>query len=497
MLKDTAENSTVQKQEYVNYYNILHSMENKISVQISQIIPNFNKRSKRGIINGLGSIIKSITGNLDNEDAKRYDQAINSISDNQSKLKFAVDRQIIILQKSIDKFSNTSKILKQNQDLLSSRLMEVQNDIKSIKNSFLLVQTVCNQIQTAYQIIYDILEKIEVAISFAKLNTFHNAIVEPTDLLDEIKNISIHLDNGKLPFRPEIDNILYYEKILNIKSYSTLESIVFVIEVPIVENQNYNYYHLYPLPTPDQEHFKVIIPENNYLLLNEHNFMYFEEKCKEINTGDFLCQGKEISVIRASPPCEIQMLMYFKDKPKCQPIAVTIEETKIQKLEENKWMLIAPTEITAVRDCGIKRDHIPVKGTFVLEIYPRCEVQVNGLTLKTPEIYKSEFVNLELPKLYFNVTPSKIIDHINLKTVNLHELSNIQSALREQHELIQKINDYPIYIRKTSVWTILLYGLLAIMLLIGLCKYVSAKMKKPGKPESSEDPGKNLAEIVI
>ena len=55
--------------EYFNSYNIIEGLESKILEQINQLNPK-STRQKRGIINGLGSIIKCLTGNLDNEDAK-------------------------------------------------------------------------------------------------------------------------------------------------------------------------------------------------------------------------------------------------------------------------------------------------------------------------------------------------------------------------------------------------------------------------------------------
>lgn len=48
---------------------------NKIRNQLSTLEPN-NFRSKRGLVDGLGSLVKSITGNLDHTDAEKYNNAI-------------------------------------------------------------------------------------------------------------------------------------------------------------------------------------------------------------------------------------------------------------------------------------------------------------------------------------------------------------------------------------------------------------------------------------
>ena len=72
----------------------------------------------------------------------------------------------------------------------------------------------------------------------------------------------------KFPCQAIPENILIFENILDIKSYSKDNEIVFIIEVPLVERDNYNIFHLFPLPTPAENHFKMIIPNFPYLIIN-------------------------------------------------------------------------------------------------------------------------------------------------------------------------------------------------------------------------------------
>lgn len=43
-------------------------------------------RARRGLVDGLGSVIKSVTGNLDYTDAMHYNQALKPLQDNQNDL---------------------------------------------------------------------------------------------------------------------------------------------------------------------------------------------------------------------------------------------------------------------------------------------------------------------------------------------------------------------------------------------------------------------------
>lgn len=183
------------------------------------------------------------------------------------------------------------------------------------------------------QITYDLLENIEVAITFSKLNTFHNSIIEPKDLLSEILQINNLLDQNKFPFKPAIENLLLFEKVIEIKSFSKDNQITFLIEIPIVEIESYTYYHLYPLPTPHLGSFKTIIPRSKFLVTNEHTYAFFETKCQEIIPEEFLCHEVHTSKIGADAPCEIQLLQYTINPTNCEQIATDISDIKIQKIE--------------------------------------------------------------------------------------------------------------------------------------------------------------------
>lgn len=368
--------------EYYNSFNLIKVLENKILTQFTQLNPEYKvKRNKRGLINGLGSIIKIITGNLDNEDAEKYDKAIMSLSENGSKMKNIVDKQLTLLQKSINNFQNFTKSLDHNQLILTSRIMQVQSIIKNIelKNldtaRSLLIQIVMFQIKTSYQMIYDTLEKIEVAISFAKINTFHNSIVYPLDLLQEMSKINKILTHGKLPFEPEINNILLFEKILIIKGCMKLNEIIFILEIPIVESEIYKYYHLYPLPVPYENSFRVTIPKRPYLILNEQNYISFDENCQEILPNNYLCKERERNYDQ-DRPCEVQMLKY-ENTTKCQSTRIEVNTTKIQKLEDNKWMIIAPVKSVSIFRCLDNVNNVALKGTYLIELDYGCDMQIN------------------------------------------------------------------------------------------------------------------------
>lgn len=194
--------------EYFNSHNIANNLENTLINQLEQINPTSTisnyKRDKRGLINGLGSIIKFLTGNLHQQDAEKYDEHINKLYDNQNKIKYLLNNQITILNTSMDTFNELSQNLTHNQIVLKTKILQIESAIKTnalaSANRFqiLLIQMILNQITSMFRTIYAILDKVEVAISFAKLNTLHNSIIKPIYLLTELKSMYRSLIDVKL-----------------------------------------------------------------------------------------------------------------------------------------------------------------------------------------------------------------------------------------------------------------------------------------------------------
>lgn len=501
--------NTTYLNEFGNSLILGTALEQKITSQLNQINPTLNKRTKRGLINGLGTIFKSITGNLDQDDAERYDQMIQSLMTNQDKLKTITLNQASLLQKSIDTFQNNTKKLWRNEQELALKVKLIENIIKQEKayvynvEQMFLIHVTATQFAQAFQRIYDILERLEIAITFAKLNTFHNSMVEPTDLLSEIVNIrKIIESNYRLPFEPKLENILSFEGVLEIKSYNKNNQIIFIIEVPLVEPITYNYYHIYPLPTPRIQTFKMIIPHSKYLLLHDTTYLRFEQPCKEVGKESYLCQETNQETIHEESPCEVHMLRFSKEALTCQPFEVSINNTKIQKVEENRWIVIVPRRKVATQVCGIQEDKFPLQGTYLIELPSQCSIIIENLKLKTYKNPTIEFNPIRIPELNIEVKSEEDDrNHIELKplqldSINLDEINNLKSALEIQKIQIKSLPKNIFIPQSTSYISILILIIIVILITLFICLSKKFKLfnliQKCIKPKKKENPKKEI-----
>lgn len=374
--------------------------------------------------------------------------------------------QITILNSTISNFDEISKNLSHNQIILETRIQEVESTINNIfvneanNYQYFLTYSILTQLTFLFQNIYDILEQIEIASTFAKLNTLHNSIINPFDLLKEIKATSKLLTDTQLPFEPEIDNILKYEKIINIKGYSKGFTVIFMLEIPLAEKENFQFFEMYTLPVKIDLTYQLLLPKTKFLALGNKHYVFINNNCIYINPNEYLCKDvNPVLINEKAAPCEVALLSFYPDLSDCHLINIDITELQIQKLKSNKWIIISPNEVTITQTCNKIVAKIQIQGTFVITLNKECKIMIKNQLLQTHTLspYNEKF---ELPKLNFTFANiSKINYHpgpLQIETINSHKILETQNSLIKQSQRIKDIDTTPISYN-TSIWTIIMY----------------------------------------
>jgi len=87
------------------------------------------KRKARGLINGLGSVVKSITGNLDAEDAERLEEEIRKMQEEERRLKENLSSQESTGAKFMIRFKNLTKYINDEQRRVTTFINNYKNGI--------------------------------------------------------------------------------------------------------------------------------------------------------------------------------------------------------------------------------------------------------------------------------------------------------------------------------------------------------------------------------
>lgn len=487
--------------EMFNYKNIVEGLISVTQIKFNQLtFENNIKRQKRGLVNGLGSIIKTITGNLDSSDAERYDKAIEQLINNQKEIKTVVKDQISLTQSAIIKFNETIGKISTNQKVMQSRIMQLEQIMNetALTNvnmyELTIFNTIFTQLISAITSIQQILNTLENAVSFAKLNTLHPSIINPVDLLAELRIIDPFISHNKLPFEIKEKNVILFEKIANVKGYVRGNEIIFIIEIPIVEMNVYNYFHLFAFPIEVRNHYQVIVPKNKFLSLNELKYGFSNHKCNEIAPSQFICHSLTTTMIHEDSPCEVQLLRFSNKYSMCTPKVIHISRTKLQKISENKWIAVFPKEVIATQVCNKEESNEALTGSYSITLNENCYLKLDKEVIRVFQNPSTTRRLANLPSLSFDFRNYKlessktVLEPMHLEHLDLDDLHSVVQMMDKNREHIDRIKTPSLHYDNISVWTLILF--LVIIPVITCLTYKLFKKYRIHKPKkaSKENP---------
>lgn len=444
------------------------------------VYPFENIRTKRALINALGSVVKFISGNLDQEDAKHYDEAIDQLQINQDKIINTFNKQISLNIKLLDNYNETLNLIQHNQDVILQRINDVQQEISKQNfefSQYQKVRDVLDQISDNLNSLILFLTDLENAITFSKLGTLHRSILN----IDEMKIIINKLQNlyhsEQLMYINDIDLYNYYN-LIEVKSYYSGYRLVFVLSIPIVHPHYFNYYHLYPIPTPN---LTTIIPKKPYLANYKDLYQYQDYPCQHLNPN-YYCSEIQINHLTEQEDC-ITSILNMGNQVNCQLTHISLKSNIVEKIDSMHYLLISPHENKIQINC-YKIDFINLKGTYLITLPLGCSFEFIN-TKFTNEKGTTESQPLLLPEIKIHASKQNITyEKLELKNISPDQLITLKN---NQKELV--INTSTSSKADHYFWTTPIYVIIAVGFLIWIFRYI--KKRNCSKPieesESKED----------
>lgn len=451
---------------------ILHTLS-LIDKKIEFITPHV--RAKRGLINGLGSIVKAITGNLDSDDAIKFENEISGLKTQIQKTQSIQKKSLILAETTVGEFNNQIKKINDFQN----NLVKVLQNTTTINNALINHINYLDmyvQIDFSLQLVLDKLMVLEDAMSFSQLGIVHPSIISPNNLILEISKL-IKLFSFKPVIDISVSNIHIIERSINIKAYSTQNSLTFILEIPSIDNNVYDFIHLFSIPNKDN---LAIVPTSKYLILGSEEYTYMREDCRLINEDTHLCKSLDMRSTEATEDC-IPSLIQHK-QANCTYAKIKLKSTKIQKIRGNSWIAINNEEVVLRTQCGTRTEYRKIQGANIIKLTNDCQVRINNITLQS----HIDTINIH------EVIPTPKKQRILEENIRF-ELKIEESSLDNLHQLIheaQSLNyeqDLSWYtMMATPSWTsIIFYAIASSILIWKAYKWYSGRTAK--KTISSED----------
>lgn len=284
-----------------------------------------------------------------------------------------------------------------------------------------------------------------------------------------------------------LDNILLYEKTFKIKCIQNNYQIIFQIEIPLLEISDYTLYQMYSVPVPNNHNsFSMILPRSKFLLLNQQTYAFRDQPCQELQNQLYFCKEDMKTNLGHNNPCEVQLINLQKPG-NCVQETVTVAKTSVSKYGSSQYIVVSPQDVKADLKCSNQEKSKILKGTYVITLQPKCQLDVNG-QIYTPSQESMEPEHKfympvpELPQL--KQSPQINLPELELENVPLHNLETIKSQLQAEKQRIPKSLHIPIY--HTSIWTIIIYFIIIFIALAALVKYLRSRRQRRSKSNVEE-----------
>lgn len=347
--------------------------------------------------------------------------------------------------------------MKTNQISITQKINDISNTLNNLVFNFeeyLRIKDTIDQITFILDIIENTLTELENSITFSHLNTLNLQVIN-------IQNMMLIIDQAKsiygienLPFPLDLNYLMDYYEIAEVASYFSHNRITFMIKIPIVLPEPFNYYHLYPVPNKNNT---IIIPKSSFLLSSTEDYKPIMTPCQRHQDWYYCSQDMPTN----NDYC-LQELLKKKSTNNCILRQTTNSHEKVEMIDDQHFILLLPTETEVTEKCETSSTTI-MKGNFLITLTPNC-------LFATPEnkfstVQGIEGTGLVLPSIQkpMNYQETQIkplrIENVKLDKINqLHHIEELEAPFLTHWHTIGYSTTIPLVL--IGITLALIYGYL-------------------------------------
>ncbi|KAL0274342.1 UNVERIFIED_CONTAM: hypothetical protein PYX00_006793 [Menopon gallinae] len=277
------------------------------------------RRTKRGIFDGVSYALHWLFGIPDASDAQRYESSIKDLFKKNRNVQTLMKQQITIASSVIANFNLSMRHFQMNEEILNNNTIAFNtfsSNVTTALKEIRLQELIVTQIHTLTLLTNLINEDVETILSsilLGKTNIVHSRVLKPSDLLQDLTRAPLP-DDLRLPLLPTHENIHKYLNLIKLNIAYIKRTLIFAIEIPFVEGQSFNVYKILPLPTPHNTSnlYSYIKPSHPYILMDiartGHVLLDDLKSCITVEATEMICSGIASVQTADSESCEATLL---------------------------------------------------------------------------------------------------------------------------------------------------------------------------------------------
>lgn len=393
-------------------------------LEIENELSKFNHRSKRSLINGLGTAIRYVTGNLDQNDLKNINDNLNILLQNQEKVVKHVNSFTSFANHITERYSKDLITIQSNLNSSLNALANLENRL----NEEVLIQY---NLHMARKIL-SILQSIQRTITLAFKEITNLEIISSSELEEIIDHLKLIYKSDELL---ELDNLHLFKLIefSKFKVISINNTITCIFYIPILKTNLYTYQRIYPIPN---KHSSIMVPPAKYRITGAIEESWTNEECSLIENQILCLQEPRIH------DCSLNEIS------KCKFISVINNYKLVKQLNNNKIIISSKTPVNVFEECRNKVDHQTVIESVLISSRNNCKIIIDKVN------YHNTYSNLTYRYYVPKISNYQPIRKINLKQKHLDDIHLLEE---ESQELMKNVViNHLVHVSHISVTAILI-----------------------------------------
>lgn len=443
---------------------------------------NNTARERRGLFNSLGSAIKTVTGNMDHEDALWYENKLRQVTDGTSAIFDIAREQTSVVKTAIHTLNSSMETWESNKVKIQAAVAALVNETNAVSSRADQLDQVIQHmklIQETYPSLMELIRYIREGMTLiiqahedVKLNRLNPLLITPDFLQTTLNDLPLPL-GVTLPLELNDHTIIKYYELMKVSSFISGDRLNLVIRIPLVTNEQYTMFEVLPIPVQSKKYgniFILINPEDEYIGVsdNDRHFLPYSDaqkrECKELKLNERICEidGVIRDVHAASESCIMDLYKgsHELDEKKCEFRYISTKRPLWLKTPRtNTWVFMVPGTESGLIACrsGIQNfsepQNIWVVGRGLLTLEAGCHYASDSVTL----VARGEFTRVKetpflLPRVDIHMPPKiyEILDRaktaklnlsLNLNSVkmNIYDLARVGHKVAEIQNLMDAV----------------------------------------------------------
>ena len=389
----------------------------KLYRRINQVseIPTYVPNRRRGLINGIGTLAKTIFGTMDANDAEQINKHLSQLDETQETLMAAMKKQVQITNNTLHHLHDAEKTIQRNEQILAKQTRLLRTQLETT----LLQQTrradIVDHFITLNALLTDLTQDVDDVLQYytgLKGGIINSNVLSSAQITKLLQTAVQHLPNGlTFPIAPNLENTNVIEKLSSVTAYFDRTTLIAVITVPLISSQTFTVIEATPAPIHVHGNsYAVLVIRTPILVIDASNNQYVLtdqdelRECKRVATQYYCEQPMLAHNVNNDLECEASLWLQPADEsPKnCEIKYIAANHTMwIRTSYADTWIFATNKPETLTIQCNERQpEHVNIDKTGILKIMGNCNIRSKDVVLKKRQTAYSQDLELSTAPRY-------------------------------------------------------------------------------------------------